>query len=339
MKRQHQTAFARVAFAMATAVGALFTIQSQALDFNFNFTDPIGVGFNASGSVGADRQAGLNMAAGIVESVFTAYPVTINIDVNGSQTDDNTLASAGSNFNDPSPTPGFGNRGDVGLIILGLGDPAPGAADGTVDWNFEDFQWEPLSDFQPGELDLISTAAHELLHAVGFSSDIAQNGNDPFGNTPGNPGLWVPFDDFVADPTGDLINDGTFALDRARWDAASIEGTGTVPPSVGLYFDGPNATAANGGNPVPLYSPTTWSGGSSGSHLDTDFFTPPNSLMMNHESPVFEGLDIRVIDAITIGILQDIGFTQAGAIPEPSTAVLLVMSLAAFGARVGRRQN
>ncbi len=116
---------------------------------------------------------------------------------------------------------------------------------------------------------------HELLHAVGFGSAIQQNGNDPFGTTPGNAAFWEPFDAFVGDKDGAII-DGNGILDATKWNAASVGGTGSVPASDGLYFHGTNAKNANGGNPVPVYSPTTWQSGSSGSHLDGDYYSGAN---------------------------------------------------------------
>ncbi|MCA9199759.1 MAG: hypothetical protein KDA87_19600 [Planctomycetales bacterium] len=247
-----------------------------------------------------------------------AYTATIQLDVNGSQTNDTTLASAASNFNSSFPGNGFDSAGDVQRKILGNPDPSPGA-DGVVDWNFEDFVWQTGNVFQPGEIDFLNTAIHELTHAIGFASDIAQNGNSGFGDTPGNPSAWSPFDQFVADAMGSII-DSNGVLDGARWNAASIGGAGAG----GLQFNGPFAVAANGGNPVYLYSPTTWSPGSSGSHLDTDVYNGTGGTienMMNHASTLSEGLDIREYTAIELGMLCDIGYNQApacAAIPEPS---------------------
>ncbi len=296
--------------------------SQSTINFVFNYTDPAGVGWNASGQTGADRRAALETAAGIVESLFVNYTATIQMDVNGGETDNDTLASASSNFNGPFG-PGFGNQGDVMIKILGGADPGAGA-DGTVNWNFEDFTWNPGSVIPPTEFDLVSTAAHELLHAVGFSSDIAQNGNDPGGNTPGNPGNWAPFDRYIADSTGSIINPTSFILDGARWNAASIGGTGTTPASDGLYFNGPAAVAANGGNPVPLYSPNPWEDGSSGSHLDDFFFSGANQLLMNSASE--PGPGIRTISPIEIGMLFDGGYLNI--IPEPSAALLVLGSTA-----------
>ena len=194
--------------------------------------------------------------------------------------------------------------------------------------------WEPYSDFQPGELDLQSTATHELTHALGFASGISQSGGSPWGDAGGTPSAWNPFDQWVADSTGSIIDGGTFALSLSRWNVASTGGTG---PINGLLFNGPNAMSANGGNIVSLYSPTTWLAGSSGSHLDTDFFTGPNAKMMNHQGAVSEGLDIRALGSIEIGVLADIGYIQIVGVPEPGIAWMILIG-AAFALSNRRRR-
>ncbi len=297
-----------IGLAAAAIWGTVSASQAgAAVTFNYNFLDAPGIGFNASGSTGADRRAGLAQAGDYLAGLLANYNATINLDVTGSETDDFLLASAASNFNAPIPGNGFGDRGDVMLKILGGdgADPAPGTADGVVSWNFQDFSWEPLSDFQPGELDLISTAIHEMTHTLGFSSDIFEDGSSFF-DPPGVATIWAPFDRYVADSSGAIINDTTFVLNTTRWNTASVGGTGPVN---GLLFNGPNAMAANGGNPVALYSPTTWEEGSSGSHTDSDFFTGANEQLMNSESSVLDGLDLRTLSPIELGILQDIGYT------------------------------
>ncbi len=139
----------------------------------------------------------------------------------------------------------------------------------------------------------------------------------------------------MAASTGSIISGVTFALNQARWDVASVGGTG---PINGLLFNGPNAVTANGGQIVSLYSPTTWNDGSSGSHLDTDFFTGANFQMMNHAASVSEGLDIRTLSAIEIGILKDIGYTQA--VPEPSAGLFWVIGLLGMcGRRLRNNRN
>ena len=332
----NRTRCSLAAYATFISIALCAATKSQAqVNFVFNFLDAPGVGFNDN-TEGADRRAGLQQAADYVSSVLgPAYSANIFLDVVGNQTNDTTLASAASNFNSSFPGNGFGSAGDVQLKILNgdSADPAPGTADGIVDWNFEDFNWEPLSDFQPGELDLISTAIHEFTHAIGFASDILQNGNSGWGVAPGNPSAWSPFDEFVAFIDGTSIIDNTGTLNETQWNTASVGGAG---PS-GLQFNGPNAVAAAGG-PVYLYSPTTWADGSSGSHLDTDFYNNTGGNienMLNHEALAFDGLDLREYTPIELGILRDIGYTAI--VPEP-TSIWSILVTAVFALGVRRQQ-
>lgn len=307
---------------LATALLALASSSAQAeVTFTFNFTDN-NIGFNDP-AVGAARRAALATAGNIVGSLFGSYAATISIDVNGSETNNSTLAAAGSNYNSGTPGTGFTSRGDVMLKILNgdAADPAPSLADGTVTWNFQDHLWELGNDFQANEFDFISTAAHELLHAVGFASDITQAGQDSFGTSPGNAGIWGPFDRWVAGASGSIINGTDFKLDITRWSTASVGGAGA-----GLRFNGPNTLAANGGNPVFLYSPTTWEDGSSGSHLDDGLY---GGLYMM-EAATNPGLGIRSFSAVEMAMLKDIGYTL---IPEPGAGLLLVGSLGFLGFR------
>ena len=78
--------------------------------------------------------------------------------------------------------------------------------------------------------------------------------------------------------------------------------------------------AANGGNAVFLYSPTSFEEGSSGSHLD-DEHGPYNFIM---EASTDTGGGIRGVSAVELAILRDIGYTQI--VPEPSTGLLVSFS-------------
>ena len=101
---------------------------------------------------------------------------------------------------------------------------------------------------------------------------------------------------------------------------------GTVPASLGLYFSGTNATSANGGNPIPLYSPSPWEDGSSGSHLDDFFYSGANQQLMNSASDPGQG--VRTVSDIELGILKDISYNNI--VPEPSSVLLIFGSLGAI---------
>jgi len=315
------------------------TPAHSAVMFHFNYNDASGVGFNDL-SVGADRQNTLQSAGDYISTFLTSYTANIFMDVDGSTSGGGTLAAAGSNYNIPDAD-GFGNMGDVQRKILGgdAADPNAGAADGTITWNFTDFLWELGTDFQAGEFDFFSTAVHEILHAMGFVSFIEEVGSSNTGNK-----AWSPFDNFIGDSTGDLISDTTLALDEARWDIASVAGQdgGVGAPfgcGRGLLFNGANAVAANGGNPLEIYSPNPWEGGSSGSHLDDQCYTVDGAVstyMM--EAQTVDGLGRRTISPVEVGVFRDIGYSQFGVtatndVPEPAIIYLLTAGLLILGVR------
>lgn len=74
--------------------------------------------------------------------------------------------------------------------------------------------------------------------------------------------------------------------------------------------------AANGGNPVQLHAPGTFTSGSSSSHLDDSI-----SGVMNFS--VAPGVQKRTYADVEIGILQDIGWSVA-AVPEVSGVLVLI---------------
>ena len=234
-------------------------------------------------------------------------------------------------------------------ILGGNGaDPSPGTKDGTVDWNFTNFAWELDNDFQAGEFDFFSTAVHELLHAIGFASEIKENGFDGFNDAPGTAGAWAPFDKFLTAFDGTpIIDPSTFVLDKTKWDQARLSDDGDLISGcgAGILFTGSNAVAANGGNAVQIYSPKTWEAGSSGSHLDDNCYTPDPPGGVSHymmEAQTIDGLGIRTISDLEVGMFRDIGYTQFGAqsngaVPEPSTILLLLGSLGVLG--VARRRK
>lgn len=330
-----------IASALLAAI-SIPTVQAGVI-WDFNYKD-VATGFNDA-TFGSARQTALESAGNYVSSFLTDYNATIYMDVDGATSGGGTLAAAGSNFSGSFSDygTGFNLRGDVMNKILN-GDAADYdtvKADGEVTWNFVDWQWELGTDFQVGEFDFFSTAVHELAHAMGFSSGINQDGTDGFGSLLGSEGVWTPFDKYLTDFDGKaLIDPSTSILDGILWNTSSVsqDGDGASGCDAGIQFDGANAVAANGGESAQIYTPTTWSDGSSGSHLDDDCYTSTYFM----EAAADPGFGIREFSSLEIGMLKDIGYTNFGqkiaaTVPEPTTAILMFGAVFVFSA--SKRKN
>jgi uncharacterized repeat protein (TIGR01451 family) len=93
---------------------------------------------------------------------------------------------------------------------------------------------------------------------------------------------------------------------------------GNALTSNALFFDGPNARTANGGQRVPLYAPSTWRQGSSYSHLAESYNNTINALMTyslaNSEAEHDPG-------PVTLGIFQDMGWSITALPPATDLSI------------------
>jgi hypothetical protein len=273
----------------------LASVSFAQLSFSFNFTDA-NSGFNDP-SLGSQRQTALQTAA---QNLAAAIPlntaITVTFDVSSTNENSTTLASASSGYsgNDVGFAPTVAQK----KILTGT-DANGADADGQINWNFF-HDWDLDNSVSAGSFDFISTAMHEILHAIGFASAVANDsaGGGNFVVDPGQPNGWNTFDQFVVKADGSNLIDAQFRFNTA--DLANLQGN----PS--LFFGGANARAANGGNAVAIYTPNPWEEGSSGSHTDDNTFTGGNALLMNAATETGPG--VRTLSAIEIGILKDLGF-------------------------------
>jgi hypothetical protein len=223
-------------------------------------------------------------------------PVTITYTVR-EDNEPNHLAQASSDRID-TESPGYYPTVVQHKLITGEDANGP-EADGEIDVNW-DTDWALGDTVAPddedsdteGQYDFKATIMHELVHTLGFDTNVQGPGAPPVTNRP-------IFDEFIvtADGAKPINDDYTW---NTAYDANLTGGNG------GLYFGGPNAVAADDGEPVPLLTDKEWSV-SSVTHLDTSTYTGDNKKMMNPgDDP---GLGVRVLSPIELGILEDIGYT------------------------------
>ena len=238
-----------------------------------------------------EAKAALQKSADQVATyIVVSQPVTLTFDVTAENApNSDTMASAGSDLT--SFRSGIFNTVVQNKILTGV-DSNGATADGTIDVNFGT-GYAFGDTVSASQYDFKSTMMHEMLHAYGFLSYVDEAGYNTYTQ-------WTKFDSFIGTRSGaKVINTNGYKFNTAY--NANLTGA-----NGGLYFLGPTAVAAYGG-PVPLYTPSPWSAGSSVSHLDDNTFTGANAMLMNAMAGT--GLGIRTLSKVELGILTDLGYT------------------------------
>jgi hypothetical protein len=161
------------------------------------------------------------------------------------------------------------------------------------------FSWYYGADGKPpaGQYDMVTVAAHEIAHGLNFSGTLQYTqGSASFGYNTGYPNV---YDTFMKSGTGKALTSYT---------NPSTE-LGALVTSNGLWFDGPNAKAANGNSRVKMYAPSEWAPGSSYSHLDYNTFKGTTNGMMVYA--VAPGSSNHNPGTVTKGLLKDLGWQMA----------------------------
>ncbi len=148
------------------------------------------------------------------------------------------------------------------------------------------------------KIDFYSTVMHEVIHGLGLTTSFTvDNQRNPTAGHYSTPPRII--DELIVTSNGQQL---ITATDPQRLLAAFQSGTGNI------LFNGRNAAGILGGVMPIIKSPTQWVPGSSMSHLDDDHPSNFGRMMIGLAN---YGPSARVIDALTLMILKDIGWTVA----------------------------
>ncbi len=260
-------------------------------------------------------QVAFEYAVSIWETQITSS-VTIDIEAEWANLGPGILGGAGATelFRDFPNAPVAVTWYPVALAnkIVGT-DLGPGNSDIQATFNSAFPDWYFGTDGNPpgNQYDLVSVVLHEIGHGLGFF------GSMTVGTSCGGSGLgcWgygtnypAIYDRFTENGAG------TPLLAFPNYSAQ----LGTQLTSNDVFFNGPNANAANGNTPVELYAPGTWQPGSSYSHLGEVFNGTVNALMTYSLGPS----EVQHNPGpVMLGIFEDMGWTIDGeATPTPTAS-------------------
>ena len=181
----------------------------------------------------------------------------------------------------------------------------------AVAFNSVRTNWYFGTDGNPGagNIDFVSVVLHEICHGLGFLGTM--EGNYPSAGQAGwGWGYSIPaaYDRFAVN------NLSQYLISAFTNPSAALYSQLT---SGNVFFNGPNAVAANNSFNVELYAPLTWSSGSSYAHLDQIFNGTANALMTYSISTNEADHDPG---PVTLGILEDIGWTITSPDSTPPAA-------------------
>lgn len=249
-------------------------------------------------------------AAGIwANTVSSAVPITIRACwANLGSSSTLGYSGGGSLYSDFPGAPLANTWYAVSLAnALRGADLDPTGFDINITYN-QNFAWYYGTDGNTpaGQYDLMSVVLHEIAHGLNFFGSMQYTGGiGSWGYDTGYPTI---YDVYMRDGSGrQLIDTAVYPNPSSSLGFALVLNN--------IWFHGSKAITANSNQPVKIYAPGTWAGGSSYSHLDYDTYNNTSNQLMIYA--ISDGESIHDPGAVTKGLFQDLGWTVSGSLPSP----------------------
>jgi hypothetical protein len=272
-------------------------------------TASIVVNFNGSGWTSDARDA-FRFAADIWQTLITS-PINIVVDAEFGPLGPGVLGGAGPtrirrNFTNAPQTSTWYPVATANK--LANTDLEPGLADiqATFSSTYPDWDFGTGSSTPVDKISFASVVLHELGHGLGFLGSMEVDDGSGSNECNGTAD-WGCYGYLGSPMIYDLFTEngaGTALLSYTN-NSADL---GDQLTSNDIFFDSPGGNFANGGNRIPLYAPSTWSQGSSYSHLAESFNPTGHSLMT---FSISRGETIHNPGSVTLCMFKEMGWTVA----------------------------
>ncbi len=280
-------------------------LNAQTASFNINYT-----------GITSEAQASFQYAAGVwSKTIASAVPIKVLVHFQPllSSMLGITFPNGRKNFSG-APLADTWYSTSLANAISGT-ELNPGEVDiemylnSTTNWYYDSTGTVPS-----GKYDFATIAIHELCHGLGFLSLAKKSGTSgSFGMLLASDFMplttsypWPNLDTLPAIFDRFLVTSTNQELDTFPNPSTTL---GTKLTSNTIYFNGANAMTANNGTKPRIYSPATFSLGSSITHLNESTYPAGNvnELMTPNGNPAYA---LHSPGPICIGILKDIGWTM-----------------------------
>ncbi|MFU8812431.1 MAG: T9SS type A sorting domain-containing protein [Balneolaceae bacterium] len=146
----------------------------------------------------------------------------------------------------------------------------------NMNCNFANWYLGTDANTPTGQIDFVTVVLHEIGHGLGFIGSMNANNDTQSANWGFGTGVApIIYDRFIEDGNSvSVLNTNVYPNPSNELYNAVTGQRG------GLFFNGVNANSVFAGNPIPIFTPDQWQGGSSYSHVDFATFTNTENALM-----------------------------------------------------------